>query len=76
MPRHCTRLVALGTLSHTDLPGTDTLRFSGWLDGRRLAPGSYLLTVQASNRTGRSNVLRAPFTVLSEDTLASRGASV
>jgi hypothetical protein len=44
--KHCIRYVRLaGTVTHLDKAGTDRVRFSGWLRGRRLRRGHYRLTV-------------------------------
>jgi hypothetical protein len=54
-PRDCDR----GTLSFTAGPGTDRVRFTGRLSGkRRLKPGLYTLLVVATNTARQRSVTR------------------
>jgi WD40 repeat protein len=41
--RRCTRYVTVGGFVHRDRRGPNSLRLSGWLGGRKLAPGHYRL---------------------------------
>ncbi len=49
--RRCTRWVTVGRFKHTDSAGTNSLRFSGRVNGHKLRPGRYRLSVNA--RIGR-----------------------
>ncbi len=62
----CARYLALAPgLRHRDRVGTNTLRFTGRLGGRALAPGSYRLTAVATDATGaRSEPLLRAFRIL------------
>jgi hypothetical protein len=62
--KRCTRLVRVGSFSHTDRAGTNHLRFTGRLHGRKLAPGRYRLDVAAKLRGQISNTLQASFQIL------------
>ncbi len=53
----CSKLTLVGTFSHHDRAGTNSLRFSGRLHGRALAPGRYMLKIFASLAGLRSPVL-------------------
>jgi PKD domain len=57
--RRCVRRVALLTFSRKAAAGADSLRFSGRVAGRSLAPGSYVLVARAATST-----LSAPFTIV------------
>jgi uncharacterized membrane protein YgcG len=52
----CVRYVVLGSFTHTDRVGRNSLRFSGALGGHGLAPGRYRLqaTPRAHGHTGRT----------------------
>ena len=61
----CTRYLGRGSFKHADRPGSNRLRFSGRLKGRRLAPGRYRLTITPRNPAGRSGAtLTASFTIV------------
>ncbi len=63
--RKCTRVVTLrGSFTRTGVAGTNKFRFTGRLNGKRLAPGKYLLvaTPKANGKTGRAAT--ASFTIV------------
>jgi hypothetical protein len=54
--KKCTRTVTLrGSFTRNGVAGTNKFRFTGRLNGKRLAPGKYRLvaTPQANGKTGR-----------------------
>jgi hypothetical protein len=62
--RACKRTVTAGTLTLTGHAGTDKIRFQGRLSKhRKLAPGTYTLTIAASNTSGRSRPRSIKFTI-------------
>ncbi len=52
---HCTRYASAGSVTHNDIAGTNTIRFSGRLDGHALPPGTYRLLLAARNTAGQSS---------------------
>ncbi len=60
----CGKPATVGTFSHRDRAGINTLRFTGRLHGHALAPGRYLLTVTATLAGQRSAALTAAFVIL------------
>jgi hypothetical protein len=55
--KRCTRIVTLsGSFTLTGVAGTNKFHFTGRLNGKRLAPGKYMLvaTPQANGKTGRA----------------------
>ena len=50
--RRCTYYVPLGSFTHADKAGTNSLHFSGRLHGRKLAKGSYRLQAIAHDAAG------------------------
>jgi hypothetical protein len=50
--KRCTILAALGSFTHADHAGANSLRFSGRLHGRALKPGSYTLRAVPHNAAG------------------------
>jgi hypothetical protein len=42
--RSCTRFTPVGSFTHADLAGANRFHFTGRVDGRALAPGSYELS--------------------------------
>lgn len=63
--RKCTRLVTAGTLSASGKAGANTLKFSGKLRRRKLAPGSYLLTAVATDSArAKSKPVRLAFKIV------------
>jgi hypothetical protein len=53
-----------GLLTRRGRTGRNTLRFTGRIGPRALAPGRYVLTIQAQDRATTSPVRRIQFTVL------------
>jgi hypothetical protein len=49
-----------GVLRRTLAAGTQTLRFTGRLGGRRLRAGSYRLTIVATDAAGNRTTRRGP----------------
>jgi hypothetical protein len=64
--RRCTRFKHVGTLTRASRPaGANSIPFSGRIGRRALAPGSYRVTVTATDPTGnRSKARRASFTIV------------
>ena len=62
--RRCTLLVVLESFQHTDTAGSNSLRFTGKIADKPLAPGTYTLLVVASNHSGVSNRLSAHFAIV------------
>jgi len=63
--KHCTRSVALGTLTRSNLPqGADNVSFSGRIGHTPLKPGSYKAALSASNAGGRSRSVALSFSVV------------
>ncbi len=52
---HCTRWVTVGRFRHADAAGTNTLRFSGRVNGHKLSPGRYRLSITARIGRGRAS---------------------
>jgi hypothetical protein len=50
--KRCTILTVLGSFTHTDTAGANKLHFSGRLQGKRLAKGSYRLQAVPRNTAG------------------------
>jgi len=63
--RRCILYRSVGSLALDAVPaGRSEHRFSGWLNGRRLSPGSYRARVQVVGRDGdRSRAMRAAFRI-------------
>ena len=60
----CTRWTATGTLSHSGVAGPNVIPFSGLVKDRRLTPGSYRVTLTATNVAGAtSSSVVATFTI-------------
>jgi hypothetical protein len=61
---HCDRYVTAGTLRLAGRQGTNTLRFSGRLNGRNLSSGTYRASAMATDAAGNaSRASRVTFTV-------------
>jgi hypothetical protein len=61
----CTRAVNRGTLSFPGNPGRNIVPFEGRISGsRKLAPGTYTVTITASNVAGHSSSKQLRFTIL------------
>ena len=50
--KRCTRLVTIGSFTHTDRAGANSFHFTGRVNGRRLKPGGYQLQAVARNASG------------------------
>jgi hypothetical protein len=61
--KRCTTLKRIGTFTHIDLAGADSLHFSGRINGKKLAKGSYRLQAVAGNAAGTSATVSAKFEV-------------
>jgi hypothetical protein len=61
--RHCTIYKALGSLTHTDKVGANSLHFSGRLHSRKLARGSYRLQAVAHDAAGNGPAVSKGFTI-------------
>jgi subtilisin-like proprotein convertase family protein len=64
--KRCTRLVSVGTFSHSDATGNVTLRFSGRV-GKKPKPlkaGRYVLRAQGRNTKGAGKAVQAKFTIV------------
>jgi hypothetical protein len=59
----CTRYNALGSFTHTDVSGTDSLHFSGRLRGHKLAAGSYRLQAMARDAAGNGPAAITSFSI-------------
>jgi hypothetical protein len=66
-PKHskaCTLTQTVGSFTHPDTAGQNTVRFSGRLHGHVLAPGSYLLEITPTLRSLHGNTISAHFRVI------------
>lgn len=63
----CQRLVALGSLVHSDKAGPNRLRFAGRVGGHALRPGRYLLKAAAALDGLRSPTISRSFVILIPD---------
>jgi hypothetical protein len=61
--RRCTLSVALGSFSHNDQMGTNSLHFSGRLKGRKLPKGAYKLQAVPHNAAGNGAAVSRSFTI-------------
>jgi hypothetical protein len=61
--RRCTFYRALGSFTHTDRAGANSLHFSGRLHGKKLARGSYRLQAVPHNAAGNGAVAGKSFTI-------------
>jgi hypothetical protein len=50
--KHCTRMVMIGSFTHTDGAGANSFHFTGRVNGRSLKPGGYELQAVARNAAG------------------------
>ncbi len=62
--RRCTRYVAVGSFSHQDKAGANSLRFDGRLHGHRLAVGEFRLQAIPELGGRRGNTLTSSFQIL------------
>jgi hypothetical protein len=61
--RRCTRYMLMGSFTHVDKAGANSLRFSGRLKGRKLAKGAYRLQAVPRNAAGDGAVAARGFTI-------------
>ena len=59
----CTRTVTIGAFTHADAVGANRFRFTGRVDGRKLAPESYRLRAILRNAAGNGPAVYVPFRV-------------
>ena len=62
--RPCSRLVSVGSFAHRDHKGINRVRFTGWLRGRPLTPGSYVLRLSATLAGQKSTGLSTSFQIV------------
>jgi hypothetical protein len=67
-PKHgakrCSYVKTLGSFTHTDVGGTNALKFTGRVAGKTLTPGAYLLSAMAASPEGSSARRATTFTVI------------
>jgi hypothetical protein len=63
-PAKCTREVSASSFTHGDTAGTNTVAFTGRLNGKALSPGSYRLVTVPNNRGVKGPRASATFTVV------------
>jgi hypothetical protein len=61
--KRCTLYAPVGTFSHADLSGANSLHFSGRLNGRKLAKGRYRLSAVTHNSAGAGPVATREFKI-------------
>jgi hypothetical protein len=61
--KHCTRTVTLGSFSHTDVAGANSLRFTGRLHSHKLAKGAYHLEAIPRNSAGAGTPVKKTFNI-------------
>ena len=61
--KRCKLVTILGSFTHTDTVGTNSLHFSGRINGRKLTPGAYVLRAIAHNAAGNGKTVSAAFTI-------------
>jgi hypothetical protein len=61
--KRCTLYTPVGTFSHADLAGANSLHFSGRLNGRKLAKGRYRLSAVAHNGAGNGPAATTEFKI-------------
>ena len=61
--KRCTILTTIGSFTHADAAGADSLHFSGRIKGRKLARGGYMLQVLAHNLAGNGKAVSHRFTI-------------
>jgi hypothetical protein len=61
--KRCTILTAVGSFSHVDSVGADSLHFSGRLKGKKLAAGSYRLQAVARDAAGNGAAVDKSFKI-------------
>jgi hypothetical protein len=61
--KRCTLYAPVGSFSHADLAGANSLHFSGRLSGKKLARGRYRLSAVAHNSAGAGPVATTEFKI-------------
>jgi hypothetical protein len=61
--KRCTLYVTIGSFTHVDTAGANSVRFSGRLQGRRLAKGDYRLQATPSDAAGKGLPVHAEFKI-------------
>jgi hypothetical protein len=61
--KRCTILTAIGSFSHVDVVGANSLRFSGRIKGKKLAAGSYRLQAVAHDAAGNGAAVTRGFAI-------------
>ena len=61
--RDCTLYKPLGSFTHTDVAGANSLHFSGRLHAKKLAKGSYRLQAVAHDAAGNGAAVNKGFTI-------------
>jgi hypothetical protein len=61
--KRCTIYKALGSFTHTDTAGANSLHFSGRLNGKRLPKGSYRLQAVPHDAAGNGAAVSVKFTI-------------
>ena len=62
--RKCTRSVTRGTLSLAGHAGQNSVRFFGWVRGKKLKPGKYTLVITATTPGAGSSSKKLKFTIV------------
>ena len=61
--KRCTILTAVGSFTHVDIAGANSLHFSGQLKGKKLSPGSYKLQAIAHDAAGNGAAVEKSFKI-------------
>ncbi len=61
--KRCTIYTPLGSFTHVDVAGANSLRFSGRINGKTLAKGSYKLQAVAHDAAGNGTVVSKEFKI-------------
>jgi hypothetical protein len=61
--KRCTLLKKVGSFTHADTAGANSLRFSGRLNGRKLPPGTYELKAVAHDAAGNGKPVEKSFRI-------------
>jgi Protein of unknown function (DUF1565) len=61
--KRCVRVVTLGSFTHKDVAGANSLRFTGRLNGRKLAKRGYELQAVPRNAAGAGATVSRSFTI-------------
>jgi hypothetical protein len=61
--RRCTLLTKVGSFTHADRAGADSVRFSGRINGRKLASGAYTLQAVPRDAAGIGAAVRKSFRI-------------